>query len=1055
MAISSPVILLPSGGADYTTDTQTQTLSGTTTAAKEIKVNGSNLGVSYTPGETIWSWTGNLILGENLMSVVAVQQTTLDESLPATITVTLISSDQFITVAPPTGVRIRRYQDKVEIICSKSPEVVQGYNFYISTQSGGVNDVYSKINTSLITEYSFYTDTATELSQTVNTAGTIRVTTITEEILRTYYFSTFLTQDRFNQMVAAGSLPNIAFNSDARLFFVVTGVIYDSALGQVSESSYSVELEGSPITITTGIKDLPGRTQNDIVLTYSQELLTSDDGIDTKPGTALRDMIDPISEEQARIYVIQDFLSRSLSVSALLDFDDSDGDGVSDPVSSSIKKRSLQVALNLSNPDDVQTLINDQFDKLASNVNVMRKGSEPAVGTVVFYTESPPIRDMFINEGSTVSTNGDLDSGIQSQSYRTTTTKVLDVASRDSYYNTKTKRYEVEIDVVAVSAGTAGNTDSYTIKNMISGADSDFLVENSNPISFGTDLQTNYDLATDIELAFFIDTGTEGGYVKTTVAVPGVRNVRVEKAGDSLMRRDYDPITQEHIGGKVDIYIQGRRTQQITDQVAFSYQSISASQGLQSAEIFTVVNAASFQFQTNNARVTAHTPIFEVTKVRNSTRGADYDLTNLQIIGDGTIVDLDETRSTNIQIGLASTDVIRVDYKYRSSDVYILQHQPVLDIVSVTGQLSGELTSDNWEIVRLQDPLEEGNSTIAKDGLRIKFANNLPVTEFQNIFDEEHVLIVDTDESLDLVGADANTVSVTNQDKTVFYVKNADYTVSSGTESTATTIRMIESGSILNGQTVLVNYTAEENFSIVYTTNSLLGDVQTQVDNTKHACADVIVKQAVENRVDFVLTVVPKPGVTNFSQLTSKIQTAISNFVTQQGVGVSLTQSDIIYIINGIADVDYVVVPFIRMVKADGSLIVRDDIGKTQFQIYNQGLVTSYITAASNLTYTTVDKGGPENLFRGVFEDNMPVVLMSDPLDVSAGAGRAYIMEDGKIVVSTKDGALPDDKNYQVAYYVYGETGSKDITVNSVEYLAVGNFSISYDQPRQISRQSF
>ena len=1057
MAIPAPVIVLPTGGADYTTDIARQTLSGTTSQnAQRILVNGSSVGVSYTAGDPTWAWNGVLNLGVNVLHIIAVEQNTGDQSPVATITITLVEADDFITVSAPTGIKTRSYQDKIEIVCSKNTETqVVGYNFYVYTQSGGINNEYAKINTTLVTDYTFYEDQVRELGRSVDQSGEIRITTITEEVKRVYYYSDFLTQGRFNEMVAEGSLPSVPFVDDTPFFFVITAVIYDTINGKVSESTYSPELEGHTLTITTGIKDLTKRAQTDIILTYSREMLTSDTGIDTKPGTIFRDIIDPISEEQARVYVVQDFMARSLSVSTLLDFDDANGDGVSDSVESSIPKRALQVALNLTDPNDVQTLIDEQFDKLAANVNISRKTATRAVGSVIFYIEEAPIRDMIVYEGGIVSTLGDLDEGIPAQSYQILATKILEYANKEAYYNQITKRYELELDVQAVDAGENGNTDSYTIKTVESGADPSFLAENPNPISFGTDLESNKDLATRIMLAFFIDTGTEGGYARTSIGVTGVHNVRVEKAGDDLMRRDWDPVRMEHIGGKVDVYIQGTRTEQISDQIAFSYESIQVPQGTQLDETFTVISAVSFQFKTQNPRVTAHTPIFEVTKVRNATRGADYDLTGYQIIGEGTTVDLDEALPANAAIGLATSDVIRVDYKFRSSDTFILSRQPVVEIISVMGQLSGPLTSDNWELVKLQDPLEEGNSTIAKDGLRIKFANNLPLTDFQTITDEEHVIILGTDEALNYLGVDANTIVITNKAKTVTYVESVDYSVDPGTSTTKTTIRMIESGSMTSGETILVSYTAIENFTVVYTTNGLLQTVQTEIDKTKHACADAIVKQAIENDVDFIMTIVPKEGVSNLSQITSKVQTAVANYVGQLGIGISLTQSDVVAIVNGIDDVDYVVLPFMKMTKADGSLIVRDNIGQTQFQIYNQGLSTAYITVASVLTYKTTDKGGPENMFRGVFENNMPLVLQDDPVDVSGGPGRAYIMADGKIVVSTRDGALPDIKKYAAAYYVRGETGSKDINVASVEYLNVGTFSITYDQPRALSRQSF
>jgi len=1055
MSIPAPIILLPTEGIDYATDVQTQTLSGTTsTDTKEILVNNSTIGVSYTSGEGIWAWTGDLALGSNALQITAVEVTTLEISPPATINVTYVQSDNFVVVSAPTGIKLKQYQDQVEVVCSKNSETnTLGYNFYVSTQSGGINGKYAKINTQLVTDYSFFEDQTRLLNTTTDTAGTIRVTTITQEVNRVYFYSSFLTQARFSELVGLGALQAVSFGEDTPLFFVITAEIYDPILGQVSESVNSSELEGSPITITTGIRDLPSRTQNDIVQTLGTELSAVNSGVDTKPGTVVRDIIDPISEEMARMYVINDFISTAMSVSTLLDFDDANHDGVSDPVNNSVEKKKLQIALFITDPTDVQTLIDSQFDKLAANVNVIRKGAAPATGSVTFYTNTPPVRDMFVYEDAIVASIGDMDQGIPSQNYRTLTTKILQYTNKEAFYNTQTGRYELTVDVDAVTPGASGNTDSYTIKNNVSGVDSDFQVENPNPIAFGEDQESNQELSTRIELAFFADTGTEGGYAKTAIAVTGVHNVRVEKAGDPLMIRDYDPVRQEHIGGKVDIYVQGKHSRQVSDQIAFSFESIISKEGLQEGEIFPVLSAPSFQFRSNNPRITSHTPIFEVTRVFNSTRGKDYDITGYQIIGNGNTIDLDETRPTNITIGLASRDVVRVDYKFRSSDTFVLKNQPVLDIISVRGQLSGDLTSDNWELVKLQDPLADGGSTIAKDAIRIKYANNLPLTDFQTIVDEQHVMVLGVEEALDYIGADIESIVIKNSDHTVTYQENVDYRITAGTDTTPSTIRLIETGNIANGQIVLISYTAIENFIITYTTNDLLNTVQTSIDKMKHACADVIVKQAIENNIDFVITVVPKTGVTNLPVLSSKIRTAVANYVSQLGVGVSLSQAEVVNIIQLVPDVDYIVLPFLRMVKSDGDFIARDNIGSVQFELYNEGLSTSYITTTSALTYKTVDKGGSENLFRGIFENTMPLVLQNDPLDVSGGPGRGYIQADGKIVVSTLDGQLPDTKDYQVAYFVTGETGSKDIAVASLEYLNIGNMDIVYDNPRTIQKQ--
>jgi len=1042
MSIPAPIILLPTSN-NYTTDISTQTISGSTAVnTAKILVNGSEFGVLYTAGEIVWSWTSTISLGVNTINIVALDVNN-NISPVTTIHITLIQSQTFITVSPPTGVETKSSQDKIQILNVQNPESnILGYNYYVSTQSG-INNVYAKINTSLVTEYSYYEDQTKLLNTVTDTVGNIQVTTTTSEINRVYYYSVFFNLSNLLAMVNAGKLPVVTFSEDTPFFFVITAVIYDPVLGQVTESAYSAELQASPITITSGIQDLPARTQNDVILTFSQELLTSNAGIDTKPGTVIRDMMDPISEEMARIYIIQDFLSNSLSVSTLLNFDDPNNTGTSIPVASSISKQALQVALNLTNSSDVQTVIDSQFDKLASNVNVIRRGATPAIGTVTFYIDTAPIRDMSINQGAVVSSLGNLDQGIPAQNYSVLATQILSYANRQSYFNTSTNRYEISADVQAINTGSVGNTDSYTVTTISSGADSDFSVENPGPISFGQDIESNHDLSSRVELALYADTGTAGGYAKTAVSVPGVRNVQVVKAGDPLMIRDYDPVRNIHVGGKVDIYVQGRQIKQVSDQLAFSFESI-GDQGAQTGELFIIANAPAYQFKSQNPRVGPHTPIFDVTKVHNATKNADYDLTNYQIIDNGDTIQLDVNLPANIIIGLASIDVIRVDYKFRSSDTFVLLNQPVLSISSVVGQISGPLTSDNWDLVQLQDPLDQGNSTISQDSIRIKFANGLPVTQFQTITDEPHVMVLGQKEPLNFVGADPESLIVKSSDHSTTYVQNTDYTLIPGTETVATALSLIQSGAIQNGQQVLVSYIAIENFLVTYSTNALLETVQTKVNAMKHACADVIVKQDVQNAVDLTFTIVPKIGVTNTNLLSSQIGTAIANLINSLGVGGSLTQSAIVSVIQSVSDVKYVILPMSRMVKADGSFIARDSIGQTEFQVYNIDVVTSYITISPVLTYATVANGGSENDFRGIFENNLPLVLQDDPLDVSGSAGRAYIQPDGRLVVSTLDGQLPDTKNYQAAYFVFGEKGSKDINAEGLETLVLGNLSIVY-----------
>ena len=90
----APVITTDGGngaGVDYTASNSALTLAGTCDAtSQEIQVNSSTVGVTYTPGETTWSFAATLSEGANLFSVVAIDAA-LNASSADTITITLTS----------------------------------------------------------------------------------------------------------------------------------------------------------------------------------------------------------------------------------------------------------------------------------------------------------------------------------------------------------------------------------------------------------------------------------------------------------------------------------------------------------------------------------------------------------------------------------------------------------------------------------------------------------------------------------------------------------------------------------------------------------------------------------------------------------------------------------------------------------------------------------------------------------------------------------------------------------------------------------------------------
>jgi hypothetical protein len=528
--------------------------------------------------------------------------------------------------------------------------------------------------------------------------------------------------------------------------------------------------------------------------------------------------------------------------------------------------------------------------------------------------------------------------------------------------------------------------------------------------------------------------------------VPGVLQVKVEQANDPLMMRDYDSSTNKHIGGKVDVYIKGTRVTQLIDQVAFKYEYPTDSYGNKVGEQFAVTNAVGYTLRSTNSKVTATSPIVSVSRVRNITRNKDYSRMGLLIVGDGNTIVL-EKNYQNITIGLATMDVVEVAYLYRSSNTIALSEQPVSTIVSVAASDGTPIDFSKYALVKLEDPLQNGRSSIAKDSVKFLFNESDNIAEFVDVPNEEHDMLLNTPARLQLKGVDETTIVVIPMDTEVPYLKDVDYSVTAGDEALYTYLNLLPNGKIRHGDRVRVSYRASENFSVTFTTNDLVSQVQDKINTMKHACADTIVKDAVGNFLDVSLRVVRKTGVDS-SLLKSRIQTAVANYVSSLKLGEGMTQGTLVSIVQGVNGVKEIKLPVTKMMKRNGSFIPLDDLGHLTFEVYQKTSATgtaSYRSIDSVLTYMTSDNGGDPNLFRGIYEDNKLLTLVGTPGEVSKSPGRGYIQNDGKIVVSTTDGEPPQTKHYKASYYTYYPADVNpvdDISVSTMEYIDFDSLSM-------------
>jgi len=288
-----------------------------------------------------------------------------------------------------------------------------------------------------------------------------------------------------------------------------------------------------------------------------------------------------------------------------------------------------------------------------------------------------------------------------------------------------------------------------------------------------------------------------------------------------------------------------------------------------------------------------------------------------------------------------------------------------------------------------------------------------------------------------------------------------------GDLTTAPKIARNESGTILNGEKVIVAYTAEENFTVSYSVNNVLQLVAAKVDVMRHVTADVLVKQSIENEVEISATVVLKDNADQ-ADVDIDIRTNLSHLVNRLQIGEDLHQSDVIHAIEEVNEVSYVVLPLTLMHKSDGSLILRDALDSDSTKVV-EGQEADVWLINQQLTFNTSTGGGPNTLHRGVFMDDQPMTLFeleSDFCELESNPGSALIVgrlgfdvcdcglggllldagivTANRVLVSLPKGETPEDHTWAASYIVDGESGTGDIEAFVMEYLTLGQVQMTY-----------
>jgi len=967
----------PQEGEDFSTNIDLQDLAGSVSPNAEkvtISIRGLSAtedGVIHTPGDSIWSYPDLRLQGDPTapdgINTIVVQATDKfgNVSDPATINIKLVSVDDIdLIVSPPTGISTKSFRDAVEVIWSQNLEQdIVGYNVYYSLNAGGGSDGYVKANSDLVTIPAYSEEVDYDVDTAVTQTGNVR-TTVTQEVFQDINFFSF-TPDK--------NPDGTNFELGVPVYFVLTAVSYDTANKTEVESLYSVEVSAEPIVIDKTVRDLTPRSMSDILANMISNIFSKDQAIDFSPGSVVRDIfLDPPAEEFRKLYVILDFVSTSQSFLTLRQFDDPNETGDSIAVEDSADKQLLADALGISD-DETQTLINEQFDKLAANFNVYRQDAQPSQVEVTIYTTTEPSEDIIVRRGAKFLTGG---SG-ESVSFTSLSQAEIRVASLNSFYNRNERRWEVKVPAQSDQAGVDYNVAASTITIVASGVTGNNVrATNELSASFGTDQESNSDLADRAALALVgVDSGTRGGYLKTVYALPQVRQAKVISAGNKYMERDFDDVRDEHIGGKVDIYVQGEVLYSYEETFSFNYPRITDGDS-------DIVSVSLMQFQPRNDDLSPDTPIFEVLEVKNVSRNLSYSLANYQVIG-GSVIDLDETDPLNQQIGLDKFDTVKITYRYRTNLQYTPENQPIDEIISVVGDLSGDL-GRNYNFYKQADPLLYGFSELAEDSIEIFFDNAVPLTEVQEILrlpgtdsvSFSNINVLDGSIIPGNATYSINTVTVQNTSETIIYQEGVDYQLIPGNFTIPPQIARFVDGSIPDDGDVLVKY---------YTKGSGLpvADLQQVIDEEMSLAGESYVETTKVGVFDESITVMN----------VDKTKTYIENLDYQVDIGDNLTATRIKRLTNGnipngsIVKVSYKCGENITLRYSTNQLIhqAQQEVDEMR-HVTADVLVKSAIQAPVDINVTVViDPEGDQNVIEGLIRTAISQFINQLPI-----ASRVY-----------------------------------------------------------------
>lgn len=1068
----------------------------------------------------------------------------------STITATLsLDSDIGTSILPPTGVKIERFGGTVKVSLEGSGSaLVTGYNFYASTSPGGGTQGYYRINIAPVTvgvdeevvtplaTLSVDIPTATNLDSTPrstpqyfilqgtqqNRTGTVystdfneslvipstvdrfRSTTNVEQIRRRTIISFVHDRQASYNSTVNPAIPNSSFTAIATEdpLYYVASAIYLVGSAEI-ESEFSTEVSGQPLNVSPNVGSMPTVGRQQIVRELTLSIFRTQPQIAFTPGSTTRDLfIDPFATEAERIRFVLDFIHNAQSIPTLLRIDDPTLSGTSIPVAQSAYKLALKQAFFIRTVDETQALIDRAFEHRAANFGLVRAEGRRARGEATFYLSRKPTETISIPIGQAIRGGGVV--------FRTTSSAQITPDGSGAFFNPKTGRYSVTVYIQAEDPGIGGNLTRGQINTVVTGV-TGLAVTNQNRTFGGTNQESNRDLANrTIRALSSVDSGRLQGYADTANKEAGVLQVNIVDAGHPLMLRDLDTATGVHRGGKVDVWVRGSSLAKIQDTFAFSFEIA------RDMQFVTIGDPRDLKLRAVDSRLSSANPIIEVLDylswgygIRNATKGQDYDLTDVQILSYNTIqLSLDYNDPADITL----TDVITGDYRYRTSNRYVFNRQPVISISSFTGDVTGVVSSASYALYHPSSPLGLGASSEAGDYLQV--INDLAVTGDTIpsgtpivVTGEAHVM-ADGLEYINFLGVNPLTITVLTPDRTTTFIgpydpsiltgATPDYTIIEPPDTeTPIAIVLTDGSTIAVGSSVIIDYSHDENFLVEYQVNALVGTVQDKIDTMRHITADVIVKDAIPVAVDVYGTVVLENKAVK-SAVQAAIRTNLNNLFNRFVLGEPVRQSDVASVIDATEGVSYVVLPLAHMAVADGTQIAKEMLFSDQdadfFKVTGWSTANVSVWLMTNaLKYATIDGGGTINDFRGVFRNDTALTLVNVPPNVNGvplrnAPNQAFIAGNGglsipgysddvtlqaaapfatqaqidarrveisanKVLISLTVGDSPVRDEFWASYVVTGDSGVKNIEPGPVSYLTLGAMDFTFDEDLDFQAQ--